>query len=809
MHELRVTLRRLSRAPGFTAAVVLTLGLGVGVTTGVFSVAHTVVLAPLPFAQPDRLVRIVNHPEGNLATSFEASHPDFVTWRETSRSFEDVAGYASSSGGHLVDFGGGALEQARGEMVSWNLFSVLGQRPLLGRELVPEDDVPGAEPVVVISERLWRQRLGADPGVLGRVLEVDGTRRTVVAVMPGGFEYPLGARLWLPVATAVPENLLQSQAKFFNLLARLDDDVSAAQAQDELNAVLDTTTNPQVPASARTEITLAPLADELIGDTRGPLLFLLGAALLVLLLATANTLNLQVVRSIASQRDHLVRAALGAGLRHRIRQAVLESAVLALLGGGLGLAIAWWAVHRLLPLAPITFFRGEDVGLHLPVLIFALAVTVGSLLLSGVVPVLLTARRDLAPALQGAAARTTGGRGSRRLLAASVVAQVALALMLTFGAALLVRSFLHLSTVDTGFAREGVLTLSVPLLSDEYGDPARAHELYEQLTERVAALPGVEAAAGVLVRPLEGPNGFDVPFTIEGRPQDEQAGYPLLNLEAITSDYFRVMGLGLFAGRGLARTDDATAPRVVVISRALAKRYWPGESPVGRRIKWGGPESPNPWLEIVGVVHEARYRRMEEVSLDVYVPHQQMSWALNHLVVRTQGNPMAVAGAVRGAVRDLDPRLETTDVATTAQMVSRAVARPRFNALLLGLFAALALVLGAVGLYGLLSYVVALRRREIGIRMALGAVPNQVAGMTLRHAVLLTAMGIGLGLVGCLWLTRTLSSLLAELLFQAPATDLGTLLTVPWVLLAVAVASALVPALRAGRVDPGVVLRGE
>ncbi|HMB52967.1 MAG TPA: FtsX-like permease family protein, partial [Thermoanaerobaculia bacterium] len=455
------------------------------------------------------------------------------------------------------------------------------------------------------------------------------------------------------------------------------------------------------------------------------------------------------------------------------------------------------------------FFRGAQVELDAPVLAFSLLATAVAMLAFGLVPALLAGRRRLGVSLQGASARATAGRGSRRLLAASVVAQVALALVLTFGAGLLVRSFVQLTAVDTGFSRQGVLTQAVPLLSDEYADPIKARQAYDRMVERVTALPAVEAAAGVLLRPLSGPNGFDAPFTIEGRPAEEQAAYPLLNLEAVTPDYFRAIGIPIHEGRHFARSDDADAPGVVVVSRALAEAHWPGESPVGKRLKWGGPESQSPWLEIVGVAGDARYRRMEEVSLDVYVPHTQTTWSLNHLVVRTAGDPLAVAPSVREAIREVDPNLQPMDVATTAQMVSRAVARPRFNAVLLGVFAGLALVLGAVGLYGVLSYIVALRRKEIGIRMALGARPEQAARLALGQALRLTLVGVALGVAASLWLSRALTGLLSDVLFEVAATDVATLVTVPWLLVAVALLAAAAPALRASRVDPGVVLRAE
>lgn len=808
--DFRVALRGLFRAPAFTAVVVLTLALGLGANTAVFSVVYPVLLEPLPFAEPERLVRLYNHPVGNPEVTYEASIPDWRTFRESARTLDDLAGYATSSGGLLLELEDGSLERMGSGLVTWNLFSTLGVGPHLGRTFSADDDVTGAAPTVLLSEDLWRERFSADPAILGRTLEIEGETRTVIGILPQGVEYPVGARLWIPVATAVPESFLENaQLKFMNLVGRLQPGATLEQAQEEIRALQETVTNPPLPASAHSLATLGTLTEELVGDTRGPLLFLLGAALLLLGVAAANVGNLQLVRAVARRRELAVRAALGAGRRRIARLTLVESLWIALAAGVLGTGLAALGIERLMALNPQTFFRAGEVGIHPPVLGFTLLLVALAAGIFGLLPAWYGTHGPLARVLQSSQ-RSTGGRLGRRVLSGSVVAQVSLALVLLLGAGLLMRSFARLQAVDAGFSRQGVLTLAVPYLGDTYQDPASQDALYDRLVERVSALPGVEGAGGVLIRPLQSLVGYDFPLTVEGRPEEDQASNPLVNYQAVTPGTLRALGVPLLEGRAFTPADREDAPPVVIVSRPVAELLWPGESPVGQRLKWGGPESSNPWIEVVGVVGDGRYRRLEDVSLNVYVPHRQSPWPLQHLVVRSAGsNPTALLGAVRRAIRDVDPALRPVDVATTEQMVSRSLARPRFLTLLLGLFAALALVLGAVGLYGMLSYLVTLRRREIGIRMALGARPGDALQLALGRALWLTSTGIAAGLVAGLVLSRLLEGMLSGVLYEVSHFDPWAFVAGPLGLLVVALLAALWPALRAGRVDPAEALRSE
>ena len=808
MRDFRQALRALLRTPGFTFVVVLTLGLSLAANTAIFSVVHAVLLQPLPFKDPGRLVRIYNHPKGNTSQFFEASYANFQTWRKESHQLADIAGYASSAGGLLVDIDG-TLLRVEGKMVSWNLFSLLGVQPLLGRPLEEVDDVPGAAPVAVISERLWRQRFGGDPAAVGKTIKVEGVPCTIVSVMPADFEFPVGSRIWIPVATSLPAFFLETPTlKFFNLLGRLSDGATPDQAHLELNTIIDTVTNPQLPEPARSEATLGSLREDLVGDTKGPLWFLLGAALLVLLIACANVANLQTVRAIARQRELAMRTALGASWRHLAQQSLAESAVLSLLGGVLGVLLAWWGVHQLLKLSPETFFRAESIGLNPAVLLFALGLTVLAAVVFGLVPAwYAVSRTRISQALQESAGRSTGGVAGRRLLSGFVMLQVALAVTLLIGAGLLLRSFATLQQVDVGFSREGVLTLSVPLLTEKYQQPGAAYRFFDELIERAKAQGEIQGAAAVLLRPLQSLAGYDYTMTIEGRPEEEQQKYPFLNFEAVTPDYFQVMGVPLKEGRAFTAADREDSAGVVILSQAVAELLWPDSSPVGARVKWGGPENQSPWLEVIGVVGDGRYRGIEKVTLNVYVPYRQSEWGLNHLVVRTSGNPRSVLGTLRAQISDLDPELQPTDVATTGELISRALARPRFNTVLIGVFALLALILGAVGLYGVMSYLVALRTNEIGIRMAMGAVPAAILRMALSQALRLALVGVVVGLVVSVLLVQLLRTTLAGVLYEVSVTDPLTFIGVPLVLLLVALVAGLVPALRASRVDPLVALR--
>jgi putative ABC transport system permease protein len=811
MREFRYAVRTLRRSPGFTATVALTLGLGIAAVTAIFSVVQAVVLQPLPFGQPDQLVRIHNHPLGKPDVLFEASYPNFVEWRQASTQFQDLAGYASSSGGVIVDTGHNNLERVGGYYTSWNLFAMLGATPIAGRPLEATDDVTGGEPVVVIHEDIWRRHFGSDPSVIGTTMKVDGMTRTIVSVLPRAFEYPVGTKIWIPVGNALPAALLTNPGiKFFNLLGRLQDGVTAQQAEAELNTIINTVTNPQLPASQRTGVLVEPLTDELLGDIPGQLWFLFSAAALVLLIACANVANLQTARAIGRQRELAVRRALGATWKTLARQSLAESLLLGVLGGVPGVLLAWWGIHQLLELSPNILFRGDQVAINGSVMFFALLASLITAVMFGLVPSWYGARERIGHALQDAAGRNTSGTSGRRLLSGFVVLQVTLTVVLLFGAGLLLRSYIALHGVDTGFDRERTLTMAVPLLTDKYQGVSDVNEFYDDVIDRLLVQPEVAGAAGVLIRPLQSLNGYDVSLTIQGRPTEEQVTYPTVNYQAVTPMYFEAMAIPVIDGRAFTKADREGAAPVVILGQSVAQRLWPDGGAVGARIKWGGPESNAPWQEVVGVAGDGRYRGLKDVTLNVFAPHRQSTWPLNHLVVRSRGSdPMDAAGMVRRVITEVDPEVQPMDVATTAELVSQAVAQPRFNTVLLGLFAGTALALGIVGLYGLLSYVVALRTKELGIRVALGAEPGAVVRMTLSYAIRLALLGVTVGLVISVGLTRLMAGVLAGILYDTSSLDPVALFGVPAVLLLSALVAGVLPALRAGRVNPLTALRLE
>jgi putative ABC transport system permease protein len=802
MNELRRALRALRRAPGFTVVAILTLALGTGANTAVFSVVEAVLLRPLPFPEADRLMRVRLQPKASTAGEGEASFPQLDILRREAPAGTELGGYATSAGRVVVDAGGGP-EVMRGYLVTGSLPRVLGLVPVAGRLWREEDDRPGAAPTALISEGLWRGRFGADPSVVGRMIKVDGTAVEVVGVLPAGTAYPAGAEVWTPLAASLPAGLLQSGAAYINLVARMPP--GRADLGKALDAVLDQSVNPQLPPNAHLRTDLEPFAHALFGNSRPALLLLLGAACLVLLVACANVANLQLVRGVARGQDLAVRRALGAGPLELARSAIAETLVLGALGGGAGLLVAAWGVRALTAKNPDTLFRADTIGMNpgaLAVSLGALAVTLAAFAL---VPVAQTLRLRLPEALHGGTRATLGPRG-RRLLDGFVVAQVTLALVLCVGASLLLRSLERLQAVDPGFGRARVVTVGVPLLDARYQDAEASDLFFEQLVADVGALPGVEHAAGVLLRPLDSPDGFDAPFTAFGQSDDEQRRNPILSLEAVTPGYFATMGIPLAEGRDVADTDGKAAAPVAVISQGMATRLWPGKSALGQRFKLGGVQSKQPWIEVVGVAGDVRSRALESTRLEVYVPYRQSPWAMQHLVVRTRvEDPATVVASVRDAMRRLDPAVEPVEVFTTRALLDRALARPRFQSSLVGLFAALALVIGGVGLFGVLAYTLAVRTREMGVRLALGASRGHLMGLALRRGLLLSAVGAGLGLLASLGVTRGMQSLLFGIAPFDPAAFAASAL----VLLAVALVASLGPAWRVSRVNPVVALRAE
>jgi putative ABC transport system permease protein len=797
-------MRMLARQPGFTAVAILTIALGVGGATAIFSVADAVVLRPLPYGDTDAVFLLrqsdlkKNHP------FVELSYPAFTAWRDRSRSFESLAAMPSVNLGFILS-GRGEPASLEGRWVSASLFEMLGARAALGRVLSPDDDRPGAPLVVVLSDSLWRERFGADPAVVGQSVTLDDRPHTVVGVMPPSFAYPARAELWTAIGASAPAGLLEHPGVWWMfVVGRLRPGVTIEAGRAELDGiwrgVYEKTEDPTGYA-----VRTVPIAESILGSTRPALLALLVGVGLVLLIACANVASLLIVQTMDRWSELAVRQALGASRARLARALLTESGLIALAGGTLGVAIAYWSSPLLVALAPQDVPRLQDAAVDARALGFALLVSGLAALLAGLAPLALLRGASLEEAFRAGARTLAGGRS--RLRSALVVAEVAVALVMLVGAGLLARTFLNLRQVPLGFEPERVLAMEVALPESRY--PARAdwRGFHERLVAQAQAVPGVESAAVVTLRPLWGAVGMDWRFTVEGQSDEEAERNPLLNFESVSPAYFETMGIPIRRGRALRDTDDESQPGAIVVSEAMARRYWPGQDPIGKRLKLPLPDTPfhDTWLTVVGVAGDARYRELQASRLDLYMSYRQSDHRLRHLVVRTRIEPQALAEPLRALVRQLDPDVPVTDVITMSEAVGKALGGPRFAARVFGAFALVALALSALGLYGLLAYSVSRRTREIGIRVALGADRHDVRRLVVREGLVLTAAGIAIGLVTAAAASRLLDSLL----FGVRSADAATFAAGAVVLALVAAAACLLPARRAARVDPAVALRTE
>ena len=801
--DIRFALRRLRRQGSASLAGALTLALGVGAVTALFSVVHAVLLRPPPFRAPQELVAVDLHFAARPETRFEISYPDYRDWRARSRSFQDLAAHQTALG-RVVWEADGEPVPAAGFMVSGHFFDLLGVRPAIGRTLESTDDRSGAAPVLVLSDALWRRELGGSRDVLGRTVRLDGIAHTIVGVMPAEFDYPRGSGFWRAVEPAVDSLATKREIGFLSVIGRLRPGITPGAAADELSRVADEAAREVLPPDLHLATTIEPLGERLTGRVRPVLLVLFGATALVLIISCVNVASLLLAQAPARRRELAVRTALGAARGRLLRQLLMESLILGVVGGGLGVLLALGAVRTLGAMVPAELFRAESVTMDGSVLAFAVLVALVASAGFGLAPALTGARSDVQSVLRDGG-KTSSGRGARRFLRLLVVGETALAMVLLVGAGLLLNGFLRLRAVDPGPDPDRTLTLQVFPSTPELAEATKSHAFFGRLVERAEALPGVEAAAGVLVRPLEGPQGFDYPFTIEGRGPDEQKTYPFLNYEAVTPRYFESTGLRVLRGRGFTSGDRADAPRVVILGESVARRFWGAGDPVGKRLKWGAPDGPTPWLEVVGVVEDGRYRGLESVSLDVYVPYEQSPWPLNHLVIRTAADPASLVPALRREATALEPSVRLLDVATVGAMMSAMLARPRFTTALLGTFGISALLLAAVGLAGVLWFTTRERTREIGIRMALGASAGRIRIEVLREGAGLAALGLVLGA----GLAAALARLVRGLLYEVGPHDLPTYGAVACVLGTVAVIAALIPAWRASRQDAVIALRAD
>jgi len=799
VQDIRQGLRALRHRPAFTAIAVVTLALGIGANTAMFSIIHAVLMRPLPYEDPERLLllRDLQPPDTTIPTSY----PEYLDWKSRGEIFADVATYFRSA--YVLT--GGEAENVWAVRMSSNMLPMLGIAPALGRGFRPEEDGRHAEPVALISDAFWRRRFGADPQAVGRTLTLDGKVVTIVGVLPPGLgtllpedlEAGSGRDLWLPLR--LDEGNAPRGLHFMTAIARLPMDVDLAAAQSRADAFASQRQNEGVTDHGAR---LIPLKTHVVGRIRPALLVLFGAVGMVLLIACGNVANLMLARAVARRQEVAVRMALGAGRLRLVRQFLVESLVLAVLGGAAGVILAGWGVDLLVAARGDWLPRAEEVRLDPAVLLFTVLASVVTALLFGLAPALRATRVALSPALKSGWGRSGLGATRDRLRGAMVVGEVALSLVLLAGAGLLLKSFALLLATDLGFNPSRVLTFNLMAPRGAYAEPPQQARLFHDVLERLAPLPGVEGVAAVYNLPLGG-GSTDGYFAIEGRAWPRDAS-PNADKQMISPGYFQVMRTPLLKGRFFTERDDAAGPKVAIVSKAFADRHFPDEDPIGRRIDFAWDTQG--LQEIVGVVGDMRQRGIDEPSPPtIYLPYVQRPEGSMTIVVRSKTPPEALLGAARQVVRQVDPNLPLVHVRTLEEVVSASLTPRRLPMLLLGGLALLALVLGTVGIYGVTSYAVVQRTPEIGMRMALGARPRDVLRMMLGQGMRLVLAGTALGIAGALALTR----LLGSLLYGVGAADPPAFLGAAAFLAAVSLLACYVPARRATKVDPMVALRAE
>ena len=821
IQDLRYGLRTLTKSSGFTTVAVLTLALGIGANTAIFSVIDGVLLNRLPYPDANRLVIVWEQNPGRGWFHNVVSAANFRDWRSQNRVFTGISAIAERS----YDVGGtGEPLEVSGGQVSANLFSVLGVQPALGRAFEPEEDQPGSPRVTVLGNDLWQQRYGGDRTIVGRQIAINHESFTVIGVMPPGFYFPpFGdrARLWIAGLDLSRQERTWHE---YVSVARLKPHSTLAQAQAEMDTIASGLAQAH-PEQAGWGVRLITLHDQMVGNTRPALLVLLGAVGMVLLIACANLEALQLSRVSGRQSEIAIRSALGASRGRVVGQLITENLLLAVAGGGLGLVLAGWGVRFLVALAPQDTPGLDSVRVNLGVLAFTFILSLATGVAFGLVPALAASRVDLNRSLKESGRGASEGARTRRRLGLLVAWELALAVVLLSGAGLMIRTFAALNRVDLGFDPHHVLTMRIALMGPRYEKRETQVQFFRDLLRNVESLPGVESAAALDGGgfPPDGGNGDG--FLIVGRPKPPESEFPDAVYRVITPDYFRTMSIALIKGRGFTEADNGDSPRVVIINERLARDYWPSGDPLGSQLEFpgvkalaqeatkatstkSGDKEPEPSFTIVGVVKSAKNRGLEVPPDDeLYIPYGQYpTYELPRaLLVRAAGDPTALVASIRHQVEMLDQDQPISDVSTMDQAVAQAQAGHRFPMLLLGLFAALALVLAGVGIYGVMSYSVNQRLREFGIRMALGAAHRDLLGAVLKRGVGLAAIGLGSGLAGAIFLTH----LMSRLLFGVRPTDPFTLILVSLTLAGVALLACLIPARRAANVDPVVALRHE
>jgi putative ABC transport system permease protein len=800
LKDIRYGIRSLVRNPAFTAIAIITLSLGIGANTAIFSVVNAVLLRPLPFADAERIVWLwdtIPH-LGYAPTSL----PEFLDWKEQNRSFEQLAAF--QSGNVFLDTGDGTEDVPVG-VVTPQMFSLFGVHPILGRTFTDEETLPGRFRVAVLSHSLWQTRFGSDANISGRTIQLNGRAYTIIGVMPAGFSFPERATLWRPLP--IDPSALDRGPHYLNVVGRLKPDVTLAQAQAEMSALAARISQEHPEKTAGHGMKIVSLADVVVGDIGLALYVFLGAVGFVLLIACANLANLMLARIGGREREIAVRTALGASRLQIVRQLLTESLLLAVAGGAAGLLLAIWAVSWLVSLSPDTIPRVHEISVDPRVAGFTFLISMAAGVLFGVVPALQASKTDLTDGLKESG-RTTPGVRKQRLRSALVVSEVALSLVLLVGAGLLIRSFAKLNQVDPGFNPEQVLTMGVSLLPNKYPEDQQVAAFYSQVLERSATVPGVISVSATTGLPVSGTDTTDF-FAIEGQPPIAKEERPLCEYWVVTPRYFQSMGIPLLAGRDFSETDTKQSPNVVVINDEFRRRHFGSENPLGHRLQLQGQER-DPFL-IVGVVGDTRNHGLEEQPrAAAYVPFLQdplskdLARSLT-IVARTKSDPGAVAGSLRAVVTSMDKSVPVYAVKPMTEYLRDSLSRRRFSMVLLSTFSGVALVLAALGIYGVISYGVIQRTHEMGIRMALGAQRRDVLKLVLRQAMIVVLVGVGIGLLGSWALTRLMKSLL----FNVSVTDPLTFAGIAVLMILIALLACVIPAMRATKVDPLVALRHE
>jgi putative ABC transport system permease protein len=822
MQDIRYGGRMLLKKPGFTFVAVLALALGIGANTAIFSVINAVLLRPLPFNDPDRLVMVWGSAPQVQAEwdKLPASAAGFEDWREQNHVFEQLAAFKTWAWN--LTGSNSEPEQVWGARVSADLFPVLGVKPLLGRTFLPEEERNGATHVILMGHGLWQRRFGSDPNIIGRTISLTGQSYTVVGVMPPGFKFPGGTNmlsgfrfspqteLWEPLAIT-NDDLKNRGTLNLAVIGRLKPNVTLEEAQAEMTTIARRLEEQYPDSNQGLGIKLVRLHEQVVGQVRLALLVLLATVGFVLLIACANVANLLLARSTSRQKEIAIRTALGAGRARLIRQLLTESVLLALVGGAAGLLLAFWGIDALGALIPENIPRANEIGIDARMLGFTLLVSLLTGLVFGLAPALQASRTDVNESLKEGMRGMTSSLGRNRLRSLLVVCEIALALMLLVGAGLLIRSFIRLQQVSPGFDPRSVMAAEVALPFQpgaKYEDEKKQAAFFEQAIERIETIPGVESAGAVESLPLSGAVESSS-FNIDGRAAAQSAAeQPNADYTEVSSHYFRAMGIPVIKGRAFTSDDRADAPGVVVINESLGRKYFAGEDPLGRRITFDNLKDPEAkWLTIVGVVGDVKQTNLNaETEPAIYLPHTQSPSPLMTLVVRTRSaDPTSVAASVRGEIRALDRDIPVTSMRAMEQVLAASVSQRRFSMLLLGIFAGVALLLAAVGIYGVMAYSVTQRTHEIGIRMALGAQGGDILKLVVGQGMILALIGVAIGLAAALLLTRVMMSLL----FNVSATDPLTFAAVSLLLITVALIACYIPARRAMRVDPMEALRYE